>query len=358
MASRRYFSKGFIDLLTLFLAIGWLLAPAFSASAAKGPATTRVKHKPIKYFVPGSRIALDARVSDKSGIKLVRCYFKADDQAEYVFVPMTESSSGLYRAVLPAPADYAVRIEYLFLVVNRNEQVVKTHPFQVKKSGAEKEPPQWQQTGGAGDLSIYTELPQPPDSVAGFSDSVTIDVVESSLRFGVVSGLYSVVASGSAGSTTGAAAAATSAGSISGTAGLSTTAIVATAAGVAAGAGVIAAVSDSSSGSKDAVNPNASISWGDARVPPADTFQAVLGDKTLGTASDIRRTSGLRVGRFDLKIRAVSIAEEYGLFIVELGGGAYFEDDGGTRKESELAEGESVVYPVFIPDTGSARIEW
>lgn len=357
MGSRLFLVKKSIGLLTLCLVTAWLLVPALAAAAAEDPATTRVKHKPIPYFVPGSRILLDAEVSDKSGIKLVRCYFKADDQAEYVFVPMTESSSGRYRAVLPAPAEYADRMTYLFLVVNRNEQVVKTHPFQVQKSGPEKEPPQWQQTGTEGDLSIYTELPDPPGAVAGFSDSVTIDAVESSLRFGVVSGLYSVV-SGSAGSTTGAAAAATSAGSISGTAGLSTTAIVATAAGVAAGAGAIAAVSDSSDGSKDAVNPSASISWGDARVPPQDSFQAVLGKKNLGTASSIKRISGLRVGHFDLRIRAVSIAEEYGLFIVELSGGAYFEDDGGTRKESELAEGQSVVYPLFVPDTGSARIEW
>ena len=365
MSRQAYLSKAILFLLILLMGIGGLFASPSRLSAEAMPVTTEVKHKPIKYFMPGSRIALDAKVSDESGVKLVRCYFQADEQAEYVFVPMTAAGDQDYRAILPAPADYTQKIRYLFLIVNGSQQVVKTQPFLVEKAADISEPPAWQQVSESDGLSVYTELSQPPEALAGFSDSVTIDAVESSLRFGMVAGIYSASASASAGTAAGAAAAATSAGSITATAGISTTVILATAAGVAAGAGAIAAASGGGgggngggNGGEEKVNQNASISWGDSGSPADDSFQAVLCDETLGTASSVTTRTGLPVGSFDLTIQAVSIVQDTGSFVVVLGGGAYFRDDGGIRKEGRLSEGERVIFPILVPDTGAARIEW
>jgi hypothetical protein len=312
--------------------------------------------------VPGHRILLEADVRDRAGIQLVRCYFKADAQAEYVFVPMTADGTHQYRAVLPAPASHTEQIRYLFLVVNSDKQVVKTLPFRMEKMEEATEVPDWQQVSQETDVAIYTELVRPPEQLAGFSDSIAMDMVESSLRFGMVAGIYSASAAAAAGEATGAAAAATSAGSISAATGLSTTAILATAAGVAAGAGAVAAAGGGGGGDgegeEDTLNPNAAVSWGAAGIEQTDAFRAVFGDRNLGTATDVLTYTGLPVGEFDLAIEAVSIAEAPGTVFVELSGGAYFRDDGGTQKEAALTEGERVVYPVFVPDTGSARIEW
>jgi len=359
MCRQAFLSKAILFLLILLMGIGGLFSSPSRLSAEAIPVSTEVKHKPIKYFIPGSRIALDAKVSDESGVKIVRCYFQADEQAEYVFVPMSLTNDQVYRAILPAPADYTRKIRYLFLVVNGKQQVVKTQPFLVEKAVNVSEPPAWQEVSASDGLSVYNELSQPPEVLAGFSDSVTIDAVESSLRFGMVAGVYS--ASASAGSATGAAAAATSAGSITATAGISTTVILATAAGVAAGAGAIAAASGGGGGGdggEEKVNPNASISWGDSGSPADDSFQAVLCNETLGTASSVTTRTGLPVGSFDLTIQAVSIVQDTGSFVVVFGGGAYFRDDGGIRKEGRLSEGERVIFPILVPDTGSARIEW
>ena len=361
MERRWFFTRVIFLMLILLMGIGGHLASPARLSAASIPVTTEVKHKPIKYFVSGHRIALDAKVTDESGVKLVRCYFKADEQAEYVFVPMTMGDGQEYRAILPAPADYAEKIRYIFLVVNVNQQVVKTQSFMVEKADHGTKPPAWQEVGETGDVSVYTEVAQPPETMAGFSDSVTVDAVESSLRFGMVAGIYSASATAAAGSATGAAAAATSAGTISTAAGISTTVILATAAGVAAGVGAIAAAGGGGggdNGGEEKINPNASISWGDSDSPADDSFQAVLCNETLGTASSVRTRTGLPVGSFDLTIRAVSTAEEFGSFVVNLGGGAYFREDGGIRKGGRLMEGESIVFPILVPDTGSARIEW
>ncbi len=363
-----HFRVNFAFLLFLLVGIGSLFVCPISLSAAQKEVTTEVKHKSIKHFVSGNRIALDAKVSDEAGIKLVRCYFKADEQAEYVFVPMVEINGQKYQAILPAPADYAEQIQYLFLVVNLDQQVVKTQPFMVKKTVEEKEAPAWQEVEDKEELSIYTELSKPPEEIAGFSDSLTIDAVESSLRFGMVAGgIYSASATASAGSTTGAAAAATSAGSISATTGISTTVVVlATAAGVAAAAGTVAAVDDDDHHHHHHeavnINPNASVSWGDANSPPKDWFKAIFGSKQrdLGTASSMKTETGLEIGLSDLIITAVSVSSEMGDLVVTLGGGAYFQNDGSTHKETSLEEGQNIVYQVFVPepDEGSAKIEW
>ena len=352
MGRQSFFLNALLFLVVLLKGIGGVPGSPQCLFAAPIPVTTEVKHKPIKYFIPGHRIALEAKVTDESGVKLVRCYFKADEQAEHVFVPMTMTDGQEYRAILPAPADYAQKIRYLFLVVNVNQQVVKTQAFLMEKAADVTDPPAWQETSTTDELPVYTELSQPPETVPGFSDSVKTDAVESSLRFGMVAGIYSSSATASTG-----AAAATSGGSITATAGISTTVVVATAVGLAAGAGAIAADGGGGGGGDDEVNPNASISWGDANVPPSNSFRAIFCDEDLGTASGRRTKTGLRVGSFDLTIRAVSVSGDFGNYLIDLGGGAYFRE-GGIQREGELLEGESVVFRIVVPETGDARVEW
>ena len=347
-----------IFVMVLLLGTGPLFLPRPSLHAAQVPASTKVIHTPIPHFVPEHRITVEARVTDESGIDLVRCYFKADMQAEYVFVPMTETRAGHFQAILPAPADYAEQIRYLILVVNQNRQVVKTQAFSVEKALDPKEVPAWQKAGMDESIAVYTELPTPPETLAGFTDNVTLDVVESSLRFGMVAGIYSASATASAGPVTGAAASSASVGTITATAGAYTAVVLAAIVGVAGTAGIVAAAGGGSGRStQENVNPVASIAWWDEKVPPVDVFEAFFGQRYLGAAS-IQKKMGLPVGSHDLTIRAVSIVGQSGFFVVELGGGAYFIDDGGIRKRAELTAGGSIVFPVFVPDTGSAQIEW
>ena len=101
-----------------------------------------------------------------------------------------------------------------------------------------------------GDIHVTTELPQATEPPPGFSDSIVVDVAESSARFGLAAGgIYTITAE--AGGATGAAASSTSGGSVSSSSGLSTTAKVgigaaAVAAAVAAGIGLAAGSSGSS----------------------------------------------------------------------------------------------------------------
>lgn len=237
----------------------WLILFGILASTAAYGAQTTIEHDPIPYFVAEKRIEVEAEVSDKAGIALVRCYFRAKGLADFVFVPMKMWNKDEYRGIIPAPSPGTAALEYLFLAVNMNNQVVKTETFSVNIR-KDKKTPAWQQTGSTEKLTVKTELPQAPRELAGFKDSVTIDVVESSARFGLVAGgIYAATelgasggaagaAAGTAGTggagVSGAAAAATSAGTVTAAAGgMSAAAVIGVGAGIAAvaGAGVVIA---------------------------------------------------------------------------------------------------------------------
>jgi hypothetical protein len=215
---------------------------AFAAS------DTKVTHEALKFFVPEKRIRLDAAVVDPKGVTLVRAYFKSKTQADYVFVPMEahQSAKDSYVANLPAMAKSNDEIQYLFLVVNGANEVLKTEPFVVKAKDS-TDVPSWQLVNGDESVQLFTEVPDAPAVAASFSDSVSFNVVESGARFGLVAQIYGT--SGSV-AVSGAAAGATNAGTAAvATAGLSTATIAMAAAAVA---GVAAGGSTGGGGSSGA----------------------------------------------------------------------------------------------------------
>lgn len=228
--------------LSLLLIVSMVL-PWYSTSVSFGAegAGTKIKHKAIKYFVPGHRIEVKATFKDDAGVELGRVYFRAQGQADYVFVDMEKTGTvSEYRGILPAPSDTTEAIEYLLLVVNGSQAVVRSQVFVARREEGKKVPA-WQQVSKEGDILVKTELAEAPEELAGFTDSISMDVVESAARFGMVAaGIYTVEQIAGAG---GAAAGATSGGTVAaGAGGISTTALVI--GGVAvAGGGIAAAAS-------------------------------------------------------------------------------------------------------------------
>lgn len=226
--------KHFVPLLVVVPA---LLTPIASAIAAD--TDTSVGHKAIAHFVPEKRIRVEAKVKDPKGVNLVRAYFKSDAHADYLFVPLAklETDPNSYAGCLPAPAASAASIEYLFLVVNGERKVVKTAPPQKALARTDKDVPSWQMGCGNDQLTLYKELPEIPSPSGAYADSVSMDMVESGARYGVVAGLFGGESSAAAVTASGASNAGSVA--VAGT-GISTTGIIAALAvtgGVAAGGG-------------------------------------------------------------------------------------------------------------------------
>lgn len=167
---------------------GLLFMPVSAARVfAQEKIATKIKHKPFKYFVADHRIRVDAAVSDEADINVVRCYFRAPEQADFVFVTMTESEKGSYQGILPVPGPHTDSIIYIFLAANAKKQVVKTQEFLMKKEA--KEVPPWQ-TKAEGDVKVSTELGQAPEKPKGFRDSILMDQSESTVRLSGASIIY------------------------------------------------------------------------------------------------------------------------------------------------------------------------
>lgn len=199
----------------------------------------QIKHKPIKYYITGKRIQLEAAFQDPSGISIARCYFREKGNGEFFFVSMAQIHGNTFQGILPKTSKASASLEYLFLAVNGENQVVKTQLFSTPRKDTTKIP-SWQKIRDTGDITIATELQTAPDETPGFSDSIIVDVVESSARFGMVAGIYSISTAGASG----AAASSTATGTVSATAGISTTTIGVAAAGAAVAGAVVAGGGD------------------------------------------------------------------------------------------------------------------
>jgi hypothetical protein len=180
----------------LYLALGatfiFVLISSFETGLNGSQATSlmRISHTPVNYFIPGARIRVKALVSDEAGVMLVRCYFKAKGETDYVFVEMPEIVGNEYIGILPAPSVATSAIEYILLSVNQNALVVRSQVFEVKRDTG-RETPVWQDVNMSGSVAVNTELARTPHSLPGFADNITANVVESAFRFGyVVKGIY------------------------------------------------------------------------------------------------------------------------------------------------------------------------
>jgi hypothetical protein len=122
---------------------------------------------------------------------------------------------GIFRGILPAPSKETEKVEYLFLVVNGQNQVVTTQTFQMRRKDKD-ETPAWQQASSTGKVRVITEVAQVPKAPAGFTDAIALGVVESYSRFGfVVGGIYTAQQIARAGGAIGIAAVADDGGTVS-----------------------------------------------------------------------------------------------------------------------------------------------
>lgn len=252
-----------------FVALALFVVPLNNSTAFAQEPETRITPKPLEYFVSEHRIKVGADVADEAGVKVVRCYFRASGQADYVFVQMEPVKGNTYEGILPKPDTTTQTLEYIFLAVSQKGQIVKTETFKVEK-GEGKEVPEWQKVVSEDEIRVSTELAKAPETLAGFKDSVALDVAESAGRFGSAAGIYMLLQSGGTSGTAAATATATTAGSAGG---LSGGAIAGIAAALVGG-GVVAANSGGGGGGSDG-----------PRISPSDPQTLLCGESRIFSAS-------------------------------------------------------------------------
>ncbi len=340
---------------------GMMLLPVSGlGDAVAATPATQISHEPVSYFVPGSRIRVEAAVTDKAGVKLVRCYFKTKEQANFVFVGLSDIGHGLYQGILPAPSKNTQAIIYLFLAV-ASGQPVKTGEFRMMKGGSPRVP-DWQQVSAEGDIRVSMELPEMTEPPEGFNDSIVMDVVESSARFGVVAGLYAGIQSATAGAAVGASAAtgttattattATAAGAAGTGAGLSTAAIVGISLGGAAAVGGGVLLLDSSDDSSGSSRPTVTSSPPSA-IAPGESFSIEFSeamDTQAGTIFADPTWAYRDHWGGDHRTLVIQLSGQAGVVNFSLQG---FKDAGGN-----LLNPDPYPFTVEVSDTGGVRIGW
>lgn len=248
-----------------------LNCPVMTARASDLPAvksTTEIFHKPVESVEAGKRITVYTEVSDQNVVDVVRVYFKSRDGADYSFIdmkPVVNQEKGLfeqfqnlgsdfkglgYSGILPAPANGSKSFEYLVLVKNTANVVVKSQTYKVavaddKVGGVTGKEP----------IRVYSELDRAPLKLTGFSDTLTIDLVEYGGKFGVVAGLYPGLDAAGEGAVAGGTVAASSGG-------FTTTAAVVGSAAVVAVVGGVAAIAGGGGGGSGAGNGGGTSSGG------------------------------------------------------------------------------------------------
>jgi len=238
--------------LSLFLAF-----PCGIVSAAAKP-DLKIKHDPPKDYVPGFRITLDTKIKEKADVLVARCYFKTKKDKNLVFVDMVPKGNPGYEAMLPAPWVGSEYIDYAFVVVNKDKEVIRTQMFrmeeleteaantwqeatEVKEIQVDKAQeaveryeavkkelkreykdklPKYQRADAIGPIEVLTEFEETPTQLRGFYDNLAVIKVPDAQKYGVLAeGLYTPaeIAAAGGGSTITASTGAVTAGTIKAT---------------------------------------------------------------------------------------------------------------------------------------------
>jgi hypothetical protein len=211
-----------IKLLALILTV-FLATPLNLVEVLAAESSTKIQHKPPEDYVPGFRINLDAQIKDDNGLIVSRCYFKAKEAKNFVFVEMAPKGNPTYLASLPAPWVNSEEIHYVIVAVNKQKQVTRSQVFiikerETKEATSWKEPsevknydvelpeetvveyegtkkelnqkyagtlPPWQTAAAAGSVIALSELPTDAKRLPGFYDDVKIKEVPPEEKYGL-----------------------------------------------------------------------------------------------------------------------------------------------------------------------------
>jgi hypothetical protein len=217
--------------------------PARASDASRPKSTTEIVHKAIESVEAGKRIPVLTEISDEKGVDVVRVYFKSKDAADYSFIPLRHAAGEDYSGTLPAPANGSQSFEYLILVKNKANIVVKSQTYLVMVEDGDEAV-----AAGQEPVQVYSELSQMPSEITGFSDNIVIDVVESGGKLGAVVGLYAGLSADGGGALSGGTVVASSGG-------VSTAAVVVGTTVVLAAAGGAVAIAASASDDDDGGEP-------------------------------------------------------------------------------------------------------
>lgn len=185
----------FFVLVTRHFQSGWIVFFIFcmlspGLAAGRFVPDVRIEHAPSTTLARGERIHLDARIVGSEKLTEIRCYFKYEAANPYLFVKMKPTGEG-FECWLPAPANHVDRIEYVFVAVDSQSQVVRSSVFYASISSVptDRAKPTILQKGT---ITVKSELPisnQAADAFAS-TDRPVYTIVAANKQFGRRAEIY------------------------------------------------------------------------------------------------------------------------------------------------------------------------
>ena len=114
---------GIVTIYTLILFV--IKTPLFVQAATD----IHIRHMPLFCVAAGLPAEVSFEVLSQSVPRETRVYFREQGTEIFYFTHGTRHGNNLYSAILPAPLGTTVFVEYFLLVVNNNEQAVKSSLF-------------------------------------------------------------------------------------------------------------------------------------------------------------------------------------------------------------------------------------
>ena len=172
-----------IILVIVFVIISIVELPQTIQATQEGTTTT-IRHNPVESVNSGRRLFLSVTATDPNKIDIIRVYFRAQARPEYNYIALRNDVRSKYVGQLPAAAPDCKAIEYLILVKNGKNQLVKSQIYNVSVRDSKISV-----SHPLSRVHIYTELTDTLEKLPGFSDIFSIKLVEPSLRYGAIAGL-------------------------------------------------------------------------------------------------------------------------------------------------------------------------
>jgi hypothetical protein len=113
-------------LVTIYVGMSLLLLLPY---LVYGETPLEIWHDPLTCVGAGTPIGISADVVSTAPLKEVRVYFKKHETTSLYFVPMKHGEGARYTGTLPAPMETGASIDYFILVVDENDNSVKSPAF-------------------------------------------------------------------------------------------------------------------------------------------------------------------------------------------------------------------------------------
>ncbi len=167
------------------------MAATSSAHADLLPDTT-IAHAAASSFTVNERTVLEARLTDSENITDARCYFKADQDRDYLYMTMHELTENSFQCIVPAFGPGVASIEYFFLVVNGRGQVIRSTPYLISEPGTAAVPGSCNGDAAVEQLELYSELGNTERADTSITDNriILVATQQSNQLYGLRAGVY------------------------------------------------------------------------------------------------------------------------------------------------------------------------